>query len=257
MAKPDRDAPDAERPVMTLGSVPLTPYRDDREALQMRLGALTEELDGVRARTRELADLQKSEAELAREVESLRRQLDGMAARRALPLLESVKVASPCHADWDEMTGDDRSRFCGHCQKDVFNLSGMTRDEAEQFLRERTTSACVRVYRRADGTVLTSDCEVGARRVRRRKIAVAAAVGGGLIAAGAWMASRAAQTVMMGEMQAPPRSADVKPAPTDRGTVTMGEMTPEQFRDQELGGGAAPSAAPAAPEQKPPKPPKR
>lgn len=41
-----------------------------------------------------------------------------------------LTVASPCPASWDDMEGDD----------------------------------CVRFYQREDGTVLTSDCPVGANR---------------------------------------------------------------------------------------------
>ena len=41
--------------------------------------------------------------------------------------LEQIRVASPCHANWDEMTGTDQARFCGQCRKNVYNLSEMTR----------------------------------------------------------------------------------------------------------------------------------
>lgn len=158
------------------------PYRDDFEALQERLLSLELELSAVQAKARELAGLKQAESELESNIDELRSKLAGMARRRSLPMLENVRVASPCSADWDAMIGDDRSRFCQHCQKDVYNISAMPRQEAEQFLRERTKETCIRVYRRTDGTVLTSDCPVGVKRARRRKAAVA--VGGGLLAAG-------------------------------------------------------------------------
>ncbi len=137
------------------------------------------------------------------------KKLEGRAGRRALPLLDSVKIASPCTASWDEMIGDERARFCTHCQKDVFNLSAMPREEAETFLRERTSEVCVRLYKRADGTVLTSDCPVGVTRKRRRRLVVAAvtAVGGGLMAAGAFFLFRPQRltcTMTMGKMEAAP-----------------------------------------------------
>jgi hypothetical protein len=75
--------------------------------------------------------------------------------------LESVRVAAPCHADWDRMAGDERARFCGSCEKHVYNLSGMTRMEAETLVREREGEICVRFARRKDGTVITGDCPVG------------------------------------------------------------------------------------------------
>ncbi len=171
-----------------------TPYRDDTDALQARHASLSEELTSVQTKTRELDELKASEARLAKEVADVAKKLEGRAARRALPLLESIQIASPCTAKWDEMIGDDRARFCTSCQKDVFNLSAMPRDEAEAFMRERTSDVCVRLYKRADGTVLTSDCPVGVKRKRRRKAAIAA-VGGGLLAAGVLLRMAAQQTM--------------------------------------------------------------
>jgi hypothetical protein len=104
------------------------------------------------------------------------------ATPRPLPLLDRARVAAPCSADWDTMVGDARVRFCGACEKNVYNLSAMSRAEAESFVRLREGGVCVRYYRRADGTVLTADCPVGARD-RRRRLAVAGAIGSGLVAA--------------------------------------------------------------------------
>ena len=73
-------------------------------------------------------------------------------------LLDAVEVRSPCLAAWDAMTGDDRVRHCTRCRQNVYNLSGMTRREAESLLQEHGVSVCVRYYRRADGTVVTGDC---------------------------------------------------------------------------------------------------
>lgn len=86
----------------------------------------------------------------------------------SLTILDNIRIASPCSADWSKMVGDDRSRFCGSCEKHVYNLSAMTADEATQLIREREGNLCGRLFRRADGTVLTSDCPVGARAVWRR-----------------------------------------------------------------------------------------
>ena len=80
--------------------------------------------------------------------------------------LESVRVAAPCHADWDRMQGDERARFCSSCEKHVYNLSGMTRGEAEALIQAHEGQLCVRFYRRADGTVLTDNCPVGLRKIR-------------------------------------------------------------------------------------------
>lgn len=83
------------------------------------------------------------------------------------PLLDTVRVASPCSAEWDRMRGDDRARFCEHCGKHVYNLSGMARAEAEALLLEKEGDLCIRLYRRRDGTVLTDNCPVGMLAMRR------------------------------------------------------------------------------------------
>lgn len=82
--------------------------------------------------------------------------------------LNKLKVASPCSADWNEMAGDERKRFCGQCNLNVYNLSGMTRDEAENLLITSEGRLCIRFYRRADGTILTEDCPVGWAKVKQR-----------------------------------------------------------------------------------------
>ncbi len=82
--------------------------------------------------------------------------------------LNNLKVASPCSADWDEMIGNERQRHCGDCKLNVYNLSGMTRTEAENFLINAEGRVCVRFVRRADGTVLIKDCPVGWKAIKRR-----------------------------------------------------------------------------------------
>ena len=96
--------------------------------------------------------------------------------------LDLVQVASPCHVSWNEMTGDDRQRFCRQCNLHVYDLSGMTRDEAESFVAGASGRTCVRLFRRADGTVLTRDCPVGLRAMRLRFIRAAAALAGMILA---------------------------------------------------------------------------
>jgi hypothetical protein len=91
-------------------------------------------------------------------------------------LLQVVDVATPCHAEWNSMTGDDRSRFCGQCRKHVYNLSTMSADDAVALIREKEGDLCIRLYRRTDGSVLTSDCPVGVGSVWKRLKAVAASV---------------------------------------------------------------------------------
>jgi hypothetical protein len=187
-------------------------YRDTAESLRAYRDRVAAELAEAR---RSAVKVDALEKELA-ETEALLRKAVGA---RALPVLEDVRIAAPCRARWEEMTGDDRVRFCGQCQMNVYNLSAMPRAEAEALLADREGRMCVRFYRRADGTVLTADCPVGAKRRRRRRAAVAAAVGSGLLAAG--LAS--AGTATMGE---PAPRAPIAPAPFVMGSIA--EPAPPQ-----------------------------
>src|SRR5688572_32104102 len=89
--------------------------------------------------------------------------------------LDNVQIASPCSADWNQMYGDERKRFCGDCKLNVYNLSDMTRQEAENLLFVSEGRLCVRFFRRADGTVLTKNCPVGWKAIRARSLRIATA----------------------------------------------------------------------------------
>ena len=98
--------------------------------------------------------------------------------------LEELQIAKPCRADWDKMTGDERARFCGSCHKNVYDLSQMTREAAQQLIAEKEGNVCVRLHRRPDGTVITSDCPVGIAATPRPlwwgAFALVALIGSGL-----------------------------------------------------------------------------
>jgi hypothetical protein len=117
-------------------------YRDDIDALEARATALDHEVSRV-----------TTERDRAHAL------LEGAKLRAKTLVLDNIRVASPCKASWDDMTGDDRVRFCGKCSKHVYNLSNMSRDEAEQVVFAAEGRLCTRFYRRADGTLLTSDCK--------------------------------------------------------------------------------------------------
>lgn len=89
--------------------------------------------------------------------------------------LDNIKVASPCSANWDEMFGNERKRFCGECKLNVYNLSGMTKYDAENLLVVSEGRLCVRYFQRSDGTILTADCPVGWAKVKQRLSVVATA----------------------------------------------------------------------------------
>jgi len=74
-------------------------------------------------------------------------------------------IASPCSIGWENMDGDERIRFCNACQLNVYNTSQMTKKEVVSLMSNGKAN-CLRIYRRADGTMLTEDCPMGLRRVR-------------------------------------------------------------------------------------------
>jgi hypothetical protein len=82
--------------------------------------------------------------------------------------LEHIRIASPCPISWDSMSGDERVRHCRECGLNVYDLSALTRREAEELISSTEGRLCARLHRRADGTVLTADCPVGWRAVRAR-----------------------------------------------------------------------------------------
>ena len=90
--------------------------------------------------------------------------------------IEGLRIASPCSVSWEGMDGDARVRHCAVCSLNVYNLSEMTREEVRTLLaRSEGRRVCGRLYRRADGTVLTGDCPTGLRALRRRASRIAAA----------------------------------------------------------------------------------
>lgn len=169
-------------------------YRDDLDALAARHAALEHELT---AKTKEL--------------DAASRLLDEARTRARRPVLDNIRVATPCRADWSQMTGDDRVRACGECNKNVYNLSELTREEAEALIVAHDGKLCVRYYQRTDGTILLADCQVGIAAKRKRRIVAAGAAA--LLAGGGGLAykllHRTDPTVTMGAVGGPEPTAPI------------------------------------------------
>lgn len=210
---------------------PGSPYRSELDALRERRESLENELAGVRQQASELSNLKAREEQLRRELDGVEARLEnGGVPKRALPLLDQVRVASPCSANWNDMVGDEHVRFCLSCEKNVYNLSSLTRDAAEALIEKNLGGEmCVRFYQRADGTILTQDCPEGAKKKRRKKLALAVAGAGAMAAATAMAFARGTCGVRQGdvavaggmEMIPPP-----EPRPTAMGTVAPPVLEP-------------------------------
>jgi hypothetical protein len=152
--------------------------------------------------------------------------------------LDNLTIAAPCPANWDQMCGNDRVRFCSHCNLNVYNLSGMSRAGAERLLSNVEGRLCARFYRRADGTILTKNCPVGVSRIKQRVSRIASAL---FSAAVGFLGGIGLQHVFSGNqavIQAPQREMGMIAEPVERlepdypkvaamGEVTMGAITPE------------------------------
>ncbi|MBA2341537.1 MAG: ankyrin repeat domain-containing protein [Pyrinomonadaceae bacterium] len=89
-------------------------------------------------------------------------------------LLDRVRIASPCSADWDSMTGNDEVRFCQHCNLHVHNLSGITRQRAEELVVKSQGRLCVRYRQTTHKKVLTATPLSKQRRTKERASRLAA-----------------------------------------------------------------------------------
>ncbi len=241
------------------------PYRNDEEAVEARRVELERELADVKERSNEFAYLSWKQKELESELAELKKRKASY-TRTRLPMLAQAKIASPCNASWENMTGNDQVRFCGSCQKNVYDLSTMTSVEAEALLQEKEGDLCARFYRRADGTIMTSDCSVGVRNKRVRQVASAALFFGS--AAMAFSAYEKSQVVkcptgnamgavafmpdenaprVMGSV-APPNNATPPTEAPQKSQKTMGVMV-APHPQKPMGGLRAPTKGASTPDQ--------
>lgn len=91
-------------------------------------------------------------------------------------MLNRVTIAKPCAMNWEAMTGDERQRYCAHCDKHVYNLSQLTRPQAEALLMQTKGNLCARFERRADGSILTADEVASSPRFNRKFLRMASAM---------------------------------------------------------------------------------
>ncbi len=156
-------------------------YRSSERARHHRKQSLQNELDDLRRRLGEGETLRARAAQLEAELSQMAREESNPDA-----WIHRLKVAAPCRERWDAMTGEDRVRHCGRCDKEVYFLSGMRRDEAAELLQQRPEGLCVRLRKRRDGTVVFGDCGPGkAARARNRVVAAGAVAAAAVLGAGA------------------------------------------------------------------------
>jgi hypothetical protein len=102
-----------------------------------------------------------------------------------LELLSEVQIPIACPVQWEDMIGDDYLRHCAGCNREVYNLSVLSAAEAVRLIRAKEGQLCAQLYRRADGTVLTTDCSARMQGQSQRAVETllaAAAVFGSVLA---------------------------------------------------------------------------
>jgi hypothetical protein len=163
-------------------------------------------------------------------------------SKKTLPILDNLddlRVATPCHADWDQMTPVSAS-------------------DGSRALERHEGQCCVRFYQRADGTVLTEDCPVGVRaalkRAERRALGTMAAGIGAAAALVAFFVGNNPLTrrlqVIEQRVEAVILPSPMMGAPPPSTSTTMGEMAPvpEQEPQREVMGKPAVMGAVALPQ---------
>lgn len=132
--------------------------------------------------------------------------------------LDVIEVRSPCRALWDDMIGDEKRRFCAHCQKFVHNLSAMPDDEAEQLICSAAGSLCVRYARDMQtGKTITLNYAPRPITARRRGLVTVASLLAAFSIAATWTTAKLLRKpavppattvitgrVVMGDIVAPP-----------------------------------------------------
>lgn len=89
-----------------------------------------------------------------------------------VPAPIAVRVSTPCPMRWRGMSGDARVRFCGRCERKVYNLSAMSSGEIRALMDAHRANMCVRFFRRPDGTLVTADCRPATVAERLRALAL-------------------------------------------------------------------------------------
>jgi ankyrin repeat protein len=63
--------------------------------------------------------------------------------------VSQLRIASPCSVAWNSMTGNDRVRFCEHCQLSVHNIDFASRKQIRRLIARSGARICVS-YRQPD-----------------------------------------------------------------------------------------------------------
>lgn len=100
--------------------------------------------------------------------------------------LFGIQLGFRCPKKWKQMKGGRYVRHCDVCDKNVYNISMLSRKLATKLIQEKEGKLCVAFYQRPDGTVVTQDCvSIVGTQTLRTKYNIFAALNAGI--AGLWL----------------------------------------------------------------------
>lgn len=155
----------------------------------------------------------------------------GNEEQRTPRALELIEIPNPCTVPWESMSGNNLVRFCDQCEKNVYNISGLSAREANNLILTNEGRVCVSMLKRADGTVVTDECPPLLRPIRdgvKRTVATACAI---VAALGALLPSKADDTKTndSGKDKAATKCNTNNPEPVRMGGAPIPQMfTPGQ-----------------------------
>jgi hypothetical protein len=86
-----------------------------------------------------------------------------------------IEIPEPCHEDWQDMTPQEKGRFCDKCCKVVVDFTNMATDKVIEFIQERKNDrVCGRF--RPDQIVVPVAQKINRQYANRMKIFLAALV---------------------------------------------------------------------------------
>ena len=88
-------------------------------------------------------------------------------------LSHQLRITSPCSVNWDSMIGNDRVRFCEHCQTAVHNLDLTSRKQVRRLIARSEGRVCVSYRQPAAETTRISATPI-LHKIGRRTAKIAA-----------------------------------------------------------------------------------
>jgi hypothetical protein len=92
--------------------------------------------------------------------------------------ITAKKKALACDWTWDETYSNERYRYCGVCQRPVYNFAGIEMPEAEAIILKAENLTKFTLYQRPDGKFMTGNCS---RALKKRNDMILMSVGGVLL----------------------------------------------------------------------------